>query len=161
MSAARPGQISGVQRRSILAPTRVSDQIPALPRSHPHKKSSNPTRTGFRQAGITLYAWTVALATHALADLTNMLPSTFRRAHPRTLRRWFLHTPAALFLGQGTLIVALQPRVMLQTWHVLIDRINRSRFHIPWLDNRRLVLSIERNAVPDVRKLDLIRSRCP
>lgn len=126
-----------------------------------NKKSSNPTRPGFRQAGITLYAWTVALATHALADLSNMLPSTFRRAHPRTLRRWFLHTPAALFHGQGTLIVALQPRVMLQTWHVLIDRINRSRFHIPWLDNRRLVLSIDRNAVPDVRKLDLIRRRRP
>ena len=126
-----------------------------------NKKSSNPARPGFQQAAITLYAWTVALATHALADLTNMLPPAFRRAHPRTLRRWFLHTPAALFLGQGTLIVALQPRSMLQTWQLIIDRINRSRFRIPWLDNRCLVLAIERNALPDVRKLDSIRQRTP
>jgi hypothetical protein len=126
-----------------------------------NKKSSNPARPGFKQNAITLYAWTVALATHALADLTGMLPHAFLHAHPRTLRRWFLHTPAALFLGQGTLIVALQPRAMLETWQLLIDRINRSRFRIPWLDDRRLILSIERNAVPDVRKLDLIRKRGP
>lgn len=126
-----------------------------------NKKSSNPARPGFLQAAITLYAWTVALATHALADLANTLPRTFHRAHPRTLRRWFLHTPAALFLGQGTLIVALQPRAMLETWHILIDRINRSRFRIPWLDDRRLILSIERKAGPDVRKLDLIRKSRP
>ncbi|HKP60877.1 MAG TPA: hypothetical protein VJV78_29310 [Polyangiales bacterium] len=75
--------------------------------------------------------------------------------------RWFLHTPAALFLGQGTLIVALQPRAMLQTWQLLIDRINRSRFRIRWLDNRRMVLAIERNAVPDVRKLHSIRQHRP
>lgn len=122
-----------------------------------NKKSTNPARPGFQQAAITLYAWTVALATHALADLADTLPLAFRRAHPRTLRRWLLHTPAALFLGQGTLIVALQPRAMLETWQLLIDRINRSRFRIPWLDDRRLILSIERNAGPDVRKLDLIR----
>jgi hypothetical protein len=122
-----------------------------------NKKSANPARPGFKQAAITLYAWTVALATHALADLHHALPSTFRHAHPRTLRRWFLHTPAALFLGEGTLIVALQPRAMLQTWNSLIDRINRGRFRIPWIDNRRLILSIERNAVPDIRRLDLIR----
>jgi hypothetical protein len=126
-----------------------------------NKKSSNPARPGFLQAAITLYAWTVALATHALADLANALPRTFHRAHPRTLRRWFLHTPATLFLGQGTLIVALRPRAMLETWHFLIDRINRSRFRIPWLDDRRLILSIERNAGPDVRKLDLIRKFRP
>lgn len=124
-----------------------------------NKKSPNPARPGFKQNAITLYAWTVALATHALADLTELLPRTFLRAHPRTLRRWFLHTPAALFLGQGTLIVALQPRAMLETWKRLVERINRSRLRIPWLDNRRLILSIERNAVPDVRKLDLIRKR--
>jgi hypothetical protein len=126
-----------------------------------NKKSSNPARPGFKQNAISLYAWTVALATHAISDLSGMLPRTFLHAHPRTLRRWFLHTPAALFLGQGTLIVALQPRAMLETWQLLIDRINRSRFRIPWLDDRRLILSIERNAVPDVRKLDLIRNRRP
>lgn len=123
-----------------------------------NKKSPNPSRPGFLQAAITLYAWTVALATHALADLADTLPPAFHHAHPRTLRRWFLQTPAAIFLGQGTLIVALQPRARLETWRLLIHRINRGHFRIPWLDHRRLVLSIEHNAVPDVRKLDLIQN---
>jgi hypothetical protein len=122
-----------------------------------NKKSPKPARPGFKQNAITLYAWTVALATHALTDFASLLPPPFCRAHPRTLRRWFLHTPGALFLGQGTLIVALQPRAMFQTWQHLVDNINRGQFRIPWLDNRRLVISLTRDATPNIRKLASIR----
>lgn len=121
------------------------------------KKSPNPAKPGFKQNAITLYSWTAALAVHALAEFASTLPDAFRRAHPCTLRRWFLNTSADLFLGEGTLIVALQPRSMHDTWKRLIDRINRGAFRIPWLDDRRLVLSLDRNALSELRKLDLIR----
>jgi hypothetical protein len=106
------------------------------------KNSPNPSRPGFKQAAFTLYGWTVALALQALGDFAATLPKSFHRAHPRTLRRWFLETPAHLFLGQGTLIVTLQPRHMLDVWQRLILPINRHGYRIPWLDDRRLVLSL-------------------
>jgi hypothetical protein len=121
------------------------------------KKSPSPARPGFKQNAITLYSWTAALATHALGDFATTLPDAFRRAHPRTLRRWFLNTPADLFLGQGTLIVELKPRGMLETWTRLINHVNRAAFRIPWLGQRRLIISLETKALSQVRKLDLIR----
>ncbi|MEY4514831.1 MAG: hypothetical protein RLZZ450_6953 [Pseudomonadota bacterium] len=124
-----------------------------------NKRSPNPARPGFKQNAITLYSWTAALATHALASFATTLPHAFRRAHPRTLRRWFLNTPADIFLGQGTLIVALQPRCMHDTWKRLVDHLNRGAFRIPWLDQRRLVMSLDRQSLSEVRKLDLIRRR--
>jgi hypothetical protein len=123
-----------------------------------NKKSANPARPGFKQNAITLYAWSVALATHALADFSTMLSPIFRRAHPRTLRRWFLNTPAMLFLGKNTLIVALHPRAKLTVWKHLIERINRGHFRLPWLDNRRLILSLVRSPIPNVRKIEMIQS---
>lgn len=121
------------------------------------KNSSNPDRPGFKQNAITLYGWTAALATHALRSLADTLPAGFRRAHPRTLRRWFLSTPAALFLGNGTLIVALQPRRNCDLWQHLIAPINQAAYRIPWLENRRLILSLDRDALLARRKMELIR----
>jgi hypothetical protein len=117
------------------------------------KNSPNPSRPGFKQAPFTLYGWTVALAMQALDGFAATLPKSFHRAHPRTLRRWFLETPAGLFLGQGTLIVTLQPRHMLDVWQRLVAPINRHGYRIPWLDDRRLVLSLgsERSLRPEVR----------
>lgn len=112
------------------------------------KNSPNPARPGFKQNAITLYGWTAALATQALQDFTTALPSHFLRAHPRTLRRWFFNTSAALFLGNGTLIVALQPSSLHQVWRDLSDKINRQALRIPWLQDRRLVLSVEPVASP-------------
>lgn len=125
------------------------------------KNSPNPDKPGFKQNAITLYGWTAALATNALLDLSSKLPKAFYRAHPRTLRRWFLNTPACLFLGEGTLIVLLRPRSMFDTWADLIEHVNRGAFRIPWLENRRLVLSLDRNNTIDDRNLDLIRIRRP
>lgn len=125
------------------------------------KNSPNPNKPGFKQNAITLYGWTAGLATHALQSLAETLPSGFRRAHPRTLRRWFLNTPAALFLGNDTLIVALQPRRNCDLWHNLIAPINQASYRIPWLEHRRLVLSLDRDALVARRKMELIRGGRP
>lgn len=108
-----------------------------------NKRSSQPHRPGFQQNSLTLYAWIAALATNALQAFSLLLPSQFHRAHPRTLRRWFLFTPAELFLGHDTLIVLLKPKRLLPLWNFLIQRANQRNTRIPWLDNRRLILSLE------------------
>ncbi len=108
-----------------------------------NKRSSQPERPGFQQNSLTLYAWIAALATNALQAFSLLLPNQFHRAHPRTLRRWFLFTPAELFLGHDTLIVLLKPKRLLPLWNFLIQRANQRNTRIPWLDNRRLILSLE------------------
>ena len=109
-----------------------------------NKQSRNPERPGFKKNALTLYGWIAALATNALLKLTEHLPERFYRAHPRTLRRWFLNTPADLYLGDGTLIVCLKPRRLRNLWSVLLAVANRRRTRIPWLDNRRLILSLDK-----------------
>jgi len=114
-----------------------------------NKKSANPDRPGFKQNALTLYSWLAALATNAVKDFSAALPPSFHRAHPRTLRRWFLNVPADIFLGHGTLIVLLRPRRLLHIWQLLVKQANRRRVHIPWMDNRRLILSLDH---PDLRR---------
>lgn len=106
------------------------------------KNSPDPEQPRFKPAALTLYAWVAALATNTLLSLSSVLPQTFHRAHPRTLRRWFFEVPAELFLGQDTFIVLLRPRRCIPTWHALIKAMNRRSLRIPWLDNRRLILSL-------------------
>jgi hypothetical protein len=107
------------------------------------KTSPNPHRPGFRQNALTLYAWLTALAADALATLSEKLPSAARARHPRTLRRWLLLVPADLFLGHGTLIVVLYPRQLRALWQRLIEHVNRRPVRIPWLEDRKLILSLD------------------
>lgn len=118
------------------------------------KKSPKPERPGFKQNALTLYAWVAALATNALLDFTKLLPDRFCYAHPRTLRRWFFQIPADIFLGNGTLIVLLKPKRLTDTWQALVERANRRALRIPWMDNRRLILSLNAASLskyPEVR----------
>ena len=108
-----------------------------------NKESTNPDRPGFKQNALTLYSSLAALATNGLKDLSTSLPQRFHRAHPRTLRRWFLNIPADIFLGDDTLIVLLRPRRLLRVWHALVKQANRRHTRIPWMANRRLILSLD------------------
>jgi hypothetical protein len=114
-----------------------------------NKNSPNPDRPGFKQNALTLYSGLAALATNAINDVSTSLPETFHRAHPRTLRRWFLNVPADIFLGDATLIVLLRPRRLLRVWRTLVMQANRRHILIPWMANRRLILSLDH---PDLRK---------
>lgn len=109
-----------------------------------HKNSRNVRRPGFRQNAITLYTWIAALATNTLDALTRSLPKPFLHAHPRTLRRWIFNIEADLFLGKDTLIVLLHPRRLQSLWEHLVRRANRHPVRIPWLENRRLILALDR-----------------
>ena len=108
-----------------------------------NKSSSNPRRPGFQQNALTIYAWVAALATNALDELTTRLPASFDHAHPRTLRRWLLNMKADIFLGNDTLIVLLKPKRLRSLWEFLVRRANRNPVRIPWMENRRLILSLD------------------
>ena len=121
------------------------------------KQSSDPDRPGFKQNALTLFGWIAALATNALLTFTELLPTRFHRAHPRTLRRWFFCIPAELYLGNDTLIVLLRPKRLMSVWHALVERANRRNTRIPWLQNRRLILSLDTGGPLRFRKSQLIQ----
>ncbi len=114
-----------------------------------NKRSRNPKRPGFRQNALTLYSWVAALATNTLLTFTELLPEQFTRAHPRTLRRWFFRTTAELYLGDGTLIVSLQPKRLLHVWAELVASFNRRHIRLPWFDNRRVIMSLDASSAQD------------
>ena len=108
-----------------------------------NKRSTHPERPGFQKNALSLYAWVAALATNLLLDFTTRLPKRFLRAQPRTLRRWFLFAHAELFLGKDSLIVLVRPKRLHSVWQKLIEYANRRNTRIPWMDNRRLILSLD------------------
>lgn len=128
-----------------------------------NKDSTNPKRPGFKQNALTLYAWVAALAANALDAFATQLPGRLphqkpsslpNRLHPRSLRRWLFLTPAEIFLATDALIVLLQPGRLHSLWKKLIDRANQSPVRIPWMENRRLILSIKPEGPFDPADLD-------
>lgn len=124
-----------------------------------NKDSVDPRRPGFRQNALTLYSWIAALAANALDALTracpaDLLPRRLRlvHAHPRTLRRWLLYTPAEIYQTPARLIVLLTVRHLRPLWEYLAKRANTSPVQIPWMGGRRLTLSIA-GASPDAVRL--------
>lgn len=123
------------------------------------KNSRRPQRPGFKRNALTLYAWIAALVYNALEEFTQSLPPRFLHAHPRTLRRWFWQVPGEVFLGHNALIVLLQPRRLRTLWETLVHEANRHPVKIPWLDERRLILSVEPSRpVPAAKRAE--RARC-
>jgi hypothetical protein len=108
-----------------------------------NKQSNNPRNPGFKQNALTLYAWIAALVYNTLEEFSQKLPKKFWHAHPRTLRRWFFQVPAELFLGHNSLIVLLRPRLLHGVWEELVRKANQHPVHIPWLADRRLLLSLD------------------
>jgi len=108
-----------------------------------NKHSRNPDRPGFRKNALALYAWVTGLAVNALKSFSLSLPERFHLAHPRTLRRFWLNVNAELYLGNGTLIVLLKPRWFRAWWVKKLERFNTKRVHVPWMDNRLVILSLD------------------
>ena len=109
------------------------------------KRSGNPKRPGFQQNALSLYAWLCGLATDALERLSRRLGQRFRHAHPRTLRRYFLCIPAQLYLlGPDRLLVVLRVTRLRPLWEALCRRANRDPVRIPWLQNRKLLLCLDK-----------------
>ena len=121
-------------------------RIDTSPSGYP--KRGRPDRPGFRQGPLHLPAWIAALAWGALCELSALLPSKFRFAHPRTLRRWLLMRDADLIVTPSHLLVVLafEPR---RAWlRPLIQRFNQIEVALPWFGGRRVVMGFAARPQP-------------
>ena len=111
------------------------------------KQSPDRRRPRFDRGPLQMIGWLAALVYNAVGDMAQQLPTDYLGAHVKTLRRTFFDRPGQLYFTPTTLIVYLEPFAKQEALIPLIDQINTQRHHVPWLDNRQLVISL----TPDSR----------
>jgi hypothetical protein len=89
-----------------------------------------------------MIGWLVALVYNAMGDVAQALAGDWRDCHVRTLRRTFFNRPGQLFLTPEALIVYLDPFAGQEALLPVIDQVNAGSQRLPWLENRRLVISL-------------------
>jgi hypothetical protein len=106
------------------------------------KESPDRQRPRFHRGPLQMIGWLLALVYNAVGDLGVVLSDRFHRAHVETLRRTFFNRPGKLYLTPEALIVYLDPFRGQEELVPLIDDVNAGQCRIPWLENRRLILSL-------------------
>jgi hypothetical protein len=112
------------------------------------KDSPNRKRPRFHRGPLQMIGWLVALVYNAVADLTASLGEDYKGEHVKTVRRQFLNRPGQLYETSEALIVYLDPFAGQETLEPVIDALNRKQHRLPWLENRRLVLSLTPSQQP-------------
>lgn len=110
------------------------------------KDSPNPQRPRFHRGPLQMIGWLLALVYNAIGELAMTLPERYWRAHVGTLRRTFFNRPGRLYCTPEALIVYLDPFPEQQALVSVIDEVNQHPCRLPWLENRRLVLSLSPEA---------------
>lgn len=106
------------------------------------KESSDRKRPRFHRGPLQMIGWLVALVYNAVADLAETLGPDHVGDHVRTLRRKFFNRPGQLYETPEALIVYLDPFTGQDKLLPLINALNAGNHRLPWLDNRRLVMSL-------------------
>jgi len=106
------------------------------------KESPDRQRPRFHRGPLQMMGWLVALVFNAVADLGQQLGGGYAGEHVRTLRRQFVNRPGQLYETPEALIVYLDPLAGQEALVPVIDRLNAQQVRLPWLENRRLVMSL-------------------
>ena len=106
------------------------------------KDSPDRRRPRFHRGPLQMIGWLTALLYNALGDLSDRLPEAFHHAHVQTLRRTFVNRPGQLYVTPTSLIVYFDPFQGQEALLPLIDQVNAQQHCIPWLEDRRLVMSL-------------------
>jgi hypothetical protein len=106
------------------------------------KESPDRNRPRFQRGPLQMLGWLVALVYNTVADLAEALGAGYVGAHVKTLRRQFFHRPGQLYETPEALIVYLDPFTGQEALEPVIDALNNQQRRLPWLENRRLVLSL-------------------
>jgi hypothetical protein len=106
------------------------------------KGSPDPTRPRWQRGGLQMIGWLVALVYNAVADLSSALAGDFSGSHVGTLRRKFINRPGTLCQTPEALIVSLDPFGGQEAMIPVIDDFNAANHRLPWLDGRRVLLSL-------------------
>jgi hypothetical protein len=112
------------------------------------KESPDPERPRFHRGPLQLLGWLVALVYNACADFAEALAGDLANSHVRTLRRRYFNRPGQLYGTPEALLVYLDPFDGQEALLPVIEEFNAACHRLPWLDNRRVVLSL----TPRVRK---------
>jgi hypothetical protein len=110
------------------------------------KQSPDRKRPGFQRGPLQMVGWLVALVYNAVADMAQELGADHAGDHVRTLRRKFFNRPGQIYETPTAVIVYLDPFAGQDELLPLIDELNAAKHRLPWLDNRRLVMSLTRQA---------------
>jgi hypothetical protein len=106
------------------------------------KDSPDRKRPRFHRGPLQMIGWLVALLYNAVADLAEKLGPDHAGDHVRTLRRKFFNRPGQLFETPEAVIVYLDPFSGQNELLPAIDDLNAGNHRLPWLGNRRLVMSL-------------------
>jgi hypothetical protein len=106
------------------------------------KDSPDRQRPRFHRGPLQMLGWLVALLYNAVADLGEALGEAHAGEHVRTLRRQFFNRPGQLYETPEALIVYLDPFAGQDELVPVIDALNAGQYRLPWLENRRLVMSL-------------------
>jgi hypothetical protein len=106
------------------------------------KDSPDQKRPRFHRGPLQMIGWLVALVYNAVADLAEALGQDHVGDHVRTLRRKFFNRPGQLYETPEALIVHLDPFKGQDELLPVINDVNAGNHRLPWLDNRRLVMSL-------------------
>ena len=112
------------------------------------KESPDRKRPRFQRGPLQMIGWLVALVYNAVANLAAALGPAYIGQHVRTLRRQFFNRAGQLYETPEALIVYLDPFAGQEALLPAIDALNAGNHRLPWLDNRRLVLSLTPRAGP-------------
>jgi hypothetical protein len=106
------------------------------------KESPDRQRPRFQRGPLQMIGWLVALVYNAAADLAEALGNDHVGEHVQTLRRKFFNRPGQLYETSEALIVHLDPFRGQDELQPVIDELNAGHHRLPWLANRRLVMSL-------------------
>lgn len=106
------------------------------------KDSPDRQRPRFHRGPLQMLGWLVALVYNAAADLAEPLGAGYAGEHVQTLRRQFFNRPGRLYETPEALIVYLDPFAGQEALVPVIDALNTRQHRLPWLENRRLVMSL-------------------
>jgi hypothetical protein len=106
------------------------------------KESPDRKQPRFQRGPLQMIGWLVALLYNAVADLAAALGPDHCGDHVRTVRRQFFNRPGQLYETPEALIVYLDQFAGQDELVPLIDDLNAGQHRLPWLDNRRLVMSL-------------------
>ena len=106
------------------------------------KESPDRQRPRFHRGPLQMMGWLVALVYNAVADVAEALGPDHGGDQVRTLRRQFFNRPGQVYETPEAVIVYLDPFAGQNQLLPLIDNVNAGKHRIPWLDNRRLVMSL-------------------
>jgi len=112
------------------------------------KESPDPTRPRWHWGPLQMMGWLAALLDNALSDLALSLPEQWWHAQAGTLRRLLINRPGQLYVTGEAVIVYFDRFRGQERLVPPIDEVNEQQVRLPWLGNRRLVLSLMPAAAP-------------